>query len=202
MGIPHHKIDVRVRIENIRRKLHPSTYVSRQAFPSAPDATLRVLDSWRQGNALRGSRSMPCKQVLLALEIRRERRRLPAACAHDRCAPLLRHHHHRNHQHQRHNHDIADGNGENDHRISVIDERAIDLMFSHSKTRSPCRRRSSVMARRSLGWQDEALRGALRDDKAKPCNRPTRFEIIMPVRPRAPADLALRSGNTTRRPCP
>ena len=111
----------------------------------------RHTDARRQGNALRGSRSMPCKQVLLALELRRERRRLRAACAHDRCAPLHRHHHHRNHQHQRHNHDIADGNGENDHRMSVIGERAIDLICIFS-------------------FQDEIAMqtSQLRDGRAKP----------------------------------
>ena len=103
----------------------------------------------RQGNALRGSRSMPCKQVLLALEFRRERRRLRAACAHDRCAPLLRHHHHRN--------------GENDHIMIVIGERAIDLrciwQVLDGRTK-PCAVRS-VMAGRSLA----AVRSL---DKAKP----------------------------------
>ena len=127
MGMPQHTIDVRDCIQNIRREWSPSTQVARQAFPSAPDATLRVLDSGRQSNALRGSKSMLCKQVLLALEFRRERRRLRAACAHDRCAPLLRHHHHRNRQHQRHNHDMSDDSGENDQIMIVIGERAIDL---------------------------------------------------------------------------
>ena len=126
-------------------------------------ATLHVLDSGRQGNALRGSRSMPCKQVLLALELRRERRRLRAACAHDRCAPLLRHHHHRSHQHQRHHHDISDDNGENDHRMIVIGERAIGLrciwQVLDGRTK-PCAVRS-VMAGRSLA----AVRSL---DKAKP----------------------------------
>ena len=152
MGMPHHKIDVRDCIQNIRREWSPSTQVARQAFPSAPDATLRVLDSGRQGNALRGSKSMPCKQVLLALEFRRERRRLRAACAHDRCAPLLRHHNHRNRQHQRHNHDMSDDNGENDHIMIVIGERAIDLrcMWQVLDGRTkPCAVRS-VMAGRSL----------------------------------------------------
>ena len=107
------------------------------------DATLHVLDAGRQGNALRGSRSMPCKQALLSLEHPRERRRLRAACVHDRCAPLHHRHHLRQHQLQRHNHhhnqntclghDIADGNGENDHRMIVIGERAIDLMCTLSK---------------------------------------------------------------------
>ena len=108
--------------------------------------------SGRQGNALRGSRSMPCKQVLLALELRRERRRLRAACAHDRCAPLLRHHHHRNRKHQRHNHDMSDDTGENGHRMIVIGERAIDLrcMWQVLDGRTkPCAVRS-VMAGRSL----------------------------------------------------
>ena len=136
------------------------------------DATLRVLDSGRQGNALRGSRSMPCKQVLLALELRRERRRLRAACAHDRCAPLLRHHNHRNRQHQRHNHDMSDDNGENDHIMIVIGERAIDLrciwQVLDGRTK-PCAVRSvmagrSLAAVRSLGWQGEAL-----DGRTKPC---------------------------------
>ena len=117
----------------------------------------------RQGNALRGSRSMPCKQVLLALEFRRERRRLRAACAHDRCAPLLRHHNHRNRQHQRHNHDMSDDNGENDHIMIVIGERAIDLrciwQVLDGRTK-PCAVRS-VMAGRSLA----AVRSL---DKAKP----------------------------------
>ena len=45
------------------------------------------------------------------------------------------------------------------------------------------------------------MRGTFRDDKATPCNKRNRFEIIMPVRPRAPADLAMRSGSTTRFPC-
>ena len=68
---------------------------------------------------------MPCTQVLLAIELRRGGRRLRAACAHDRCAPLLRHHHHRNRQHQRHNHDMSDENGEDDDRMIVIGERAL-----------------------------------------------------------------------------
>ena len=106
---------------------------------------------------------MPCKQVLLALEFRRERRRLRAACAHDRCAPLLRHHNHRNRQHQRHNHDMSDDNGENDHIMIVIGERAIDLrcMWQVLDGRTkPCAVRS-VMAGRSLA----AVRSL---DKAKP----------------------------------
>ena len=162
--MPIHKIDVRGCIQNIRREWSPSIQVARQAFPSAPDATLRVFDSGLQGNVLRDSRSMPCKQVLLALEFRRERRRLRAACAHDRCAPLLRHHHHhRSRQHQRHNHDISDDNGENDHRMIVIGERAIDLrciwQVLDGRTK-PCAVRS-VMAGRSLA----AVRSL---DKAKP----------------------------------
>ena len=138
MGMPHRKIDVRDCIQNERRAWSPSTQVARQAFPSAPDATLRVLDSGRQGNALRRIKAMPCKQVLLALEFRRERRRLRAACAHDRCAPLLCHHHHRN--------------GENDHIMIVIGERAIDLrciwQVLDGRTK-PCAVRF-VMAGRSL----------------------------------------------------
>ena len=121
---------------------------------------------------MRGSKSMPCKQVLLAFEFRRGRRRLRAACAHDRCAPLLRHHHHRNRQHQRHNHDMSDDNGENDHRMIVIGERAIDLrciwQVLDGRTK-PCAVRSVMAGRsldtvRSLGWQGEAL-----DGRTKPC---------------------------------
>ena len=48
-------------------------------------------------------------------------------------------------------------------------------------------------------WHDNFI--SFRDDRATPCNKPNRFEIIMQVRPRAPAELALRNGNTTRRPC-
>ena len=99
---------------------------------------------------------------------------------------------------------------ENGHRVVVIGERAIDLrcmwQVLDGKTK-PCAVRSVMAGRsldtvRSLGLQDEALRGTLRDVRAQPCNKPNLFEMFMPMRPRAPADLALRSGSTTRRPCP
>ena len=108
---------------------------------------------------------MPCKQVLLALELRRERRRLRAACAHDRCAPLLRHHHHhRSRQHQRHNHGISDDNGENDHRMIVIGERAIDLRCIFSFQDEIAMQTSQL---RDGGTKP--CKSALRDGRTKPC---------------------------------
>ena len=68
---------------------------------------------------------MPCKQVLLAFEFRRGRRKLRAASAHDRYAPLHHRHHDCNRQHQRHNHDMSDDTDENGHRMIVIGERAL-----------------------------------------------------------------------------
>ena len=95
---------------------------------------------------------MPCKQVLLAFDVSRGRRRLRAACAHDRCAPLHRRHHHRNRQHQRHDHDMSYDTGEHGHRRIVVGERAIDLrcmwQVLDGKTK-PCAVRS-VMSGRSL----------------------------------------------------
>ena len=149
---------------------------------------------------------MPCKQVLLAFEFRRGRRKLRAASAHDRCAPLHHRHHHRNRQHQRHTHDMPDDTDETGHKMIVIGERAIDLrcMWQVLDGRTkPCAVRSVMAGRsldtvRSLGWQDEALRGTLRDVRAQLCNNPSLFDMIMTKGRllRCP-----RGGNTTRRPC-
>ena len=91
-------------------------------------------------------------------------------------------------------------------RMIVIGERAIDLkciwQVLDGRTK-PCAVRSVMAGRsldtvRSLGWQDEALRGTLRDVRAQLRSKPNLYEIIVTTRRLLRAQ---RRGSATRRLC-